>query len=335
MRVTVVRPDDLGTAEAGLWLGFQQSMPVGLNPFFSLTYIQAVGRSRDNARVALVEDGGQIVAFFPFEVRAHSIGIPIGFPMNNLQGIIGIDLPLDARWVVRQAGLRGWRFGSVAVEQRALAPFHYAGSVAPCPAIDLTTGDLSHISARNKARRALEREFGPVTLEWHTADPGEVERMIAWKSRRYVGASRLFGDPTARSIVAELAETKSGDCAGVVSVLRAGERSIAVHLGLRGPRALAGWFMSYDPELSRFAPGMMLWRPLAQAAAEHDVCQIDLGPGQDAYKFELANNSYMVAGGAVWTTNAEAVGRKVFRNLRSALHRRTALTRTEIHDEHS
>jgi len=316
MRVTVVRPGDLGTVEAALWRSFQHSTPEGLNPFMSLTYVQAVGRARANARVAVVEEHGQIAAFLPFELGTHGLGMPIGYPMNNLQGFIGSGVPIDARRVVKQARLRGWRFDSVPVDQRTFASFHYQGTTVPCPIIDLAKG-MSHISAREKARRALEKQHGTVSLEWNSTQAAQIDRLIEWKSHKYHGASLLFSDPTARSIVKELAASDTDDCRGVVSVLLAGEQSVAVHLGLLGPRSLAGWFMAYDPALSHFAPGMMLWLPLAKAAEERGIGQIDLGAGQDTYKFELSNDSYIVAGGAVWARKAEAACRKIFRDFRS------------------
>jgi CelD/BcsL family acetyltransferase involved in cellulose biosynthesis len=316
MRVTVVRPGDLGTAEAALWRRFQHSTPEGLNPFLSLTFVQAVGRARANARVAVVEEHGQIAAFLPFELGTHGVGMPIGYPMNNLQGFIGSGVPIDARRVVKQARLRGWRFDSVPVDQRTFASFHYEETTVPCPIIDLTKG-TSHISPREKARRALEKQHGTVSLEWNSTQPAQIDRLIEWKSRKYHGTSLLFSDPTTRSIVKELAASDSDDCRGVVSVLLAGEQSVAVHLGLLGPCSLAGWFMSYDPALSHFAPGMMLWLPLAKAAEERGISRIDLGAGQDTYKFELSNDSYIVAGGAVWVRKAEAACRKIFRRLRS------------------
>lgn len=318
MRVTVVRPGDLGPGEASLWARFQETSELTRNPFLSLTFAQAVGRARANARVAVVEDDGQIAAFLPFEVGAHGVGMPIGYPMNNLQGFIGAGAPVDARWAVRRAGLRGWRFTSVPAGQQSLAPFHYEGTTVPCPVIDLTKGDLAHISVRRKARRALERQIGAVRLEWNSAEPAHVGRLIEWKSHKYGGTSELFSDQTARRIVEELAVSTDEDCRGVVSVLFAGAQPAAVHLGLLGPRSLAGWFMSYDPELSSFAPGMMLWHPLATAADERGVGQIDLGAGQDTYKFELSNDSYVVAGGAVWVSRAEAVARGIYRRLRAS-----------------
>jgi CelD/BcsL family acetyltransferase involved in cellulose biosynthesis len=123
MQVTVVRPGDLGPSEADLWAKFQRSWPVMSNPFLSLTFAQAVGRCRPGARVAVVEDGGKIEAFLPFERAALAMGVPIGHPMNDLHGFIGSGAPIDARLVVRRAGLRGWRFAHAPAEQRALAPF--------------------------------------------------------------------------------------------------------------------------------------------------------------------------------------------------------------------
>jgi CelD/BcsL family acetyltransferase involved in cellulose biosynthesis len=263
--------------------------------------------------VAVVENGEEIVAFFPFELAAHRVGMPIGFPMNNLQGFISSGLPVDARQVVKQAHLRGWRFDAVPVDQHAFAPFHYAGTTEPCPVIDLTKGDLPHISTRKKARRALEQKFGTVSLEWNSAESAYVDQMIEWKSHKYYGTKRLFSDPTARSIVEDLAASNGEDCRGVVSVLRAGERPAAIHFGLLGPRSLVGWFMAYDSELSRFGPGKMLWHPLAKAAEERGISQIDLGPGRESYKLGLSNGSYRVAGGAIWVSRAEAVGRNAYR----------------------
>ena len=319
MRVTVVRPGDLGAAEATLWRSFQDSTPQGLNPFMSFTFTQTVDRFRPSARVAVVEDEGHIVAFLPFERRAYGAAMPIGHPMNNLQAFMSDGFPMDMRWAVKQARLAGWRFTCVPADQRVLVPFHHEGTTVSCPVIDLAKGDLSLIGARKKARRALEKQFGPVSLEWNNAQPAHIERMIDWKSHKYHGTARLFSDQTARSIVECLATSTDSDCSGVVSVLFAGEQPIAVHIGLLGPRSLAGWFMSYDPALRAFAPGMMLWNPLAAAAAEREVTQIDLGAGQDIYKFGLSNDSYMVAGGAVWARRSEAAARKLFRRFRARL----------------
>ena len=326
MRVSVVRPAELGPSEARTWAKFQQHSPVTLSAFFSLTFTQAIGRSRPNARVAVIEDNGQIEAFLPFEVSAARLAMPIGYPMNDLHGFIGSGAPIDARRVIRKAGLRGWRFISAPTEQQPLVSHQYQGTVVQVPVINLRTGYESQLSRRRKSRRALERQLGTISLEWHSSRHEHLRQLLAWKARKYGGTRKLLADPTAVGIVEELAAAPNEDCRGVVSVLFGGEQPLAVHLGLLGPWALSGWFTSYDPGLGRFAPGMMMWSPLAEAAAEHGVPRIDLGYGQDAYKFSLANDSYPVAGGAVWSSPLEAAARSVYRRLRQQAPSRLTLS---------
>lgn len=324
MQVTVVRPGDLGPAEAALWSGFQARSPVQSDPFLSLTFAQAVGRYRPAARVAVVEEGGRIEAFLPFELAAHKIAVPIGGSMNNLQGFIGSGTPLDARAIMRKAGLRGWRFVHVPADLDALRPYHYEDTEVRCQVISLRAGYQDYMNSRRKQtvkriaekRRFLARQAGELSLVWNSSRPEDLRQIIEWKTGKYAGARHLFADQAAVRIVAELAACDRDDCRGVVSVLAAGGRPVAAHLGLAGPRGLAWWFPSYDGAAARFSPGTIMLFALAQEAANRGVAQIDLGAGQDRYKFSLANASYPVAGGAVWVSGAERAVRRVYRQLR-------------------
>jgi CelD/BcsL family acetyltransferase involved in cellulose biosynthesis len=322
VHVTVVRPGDLGPAEAVLWRKFQHASPVTLSPFLSLTFAQAVGRSRPNARVAVIEVDGQIEAFFPFDLNARKMAQPIGHPMNDLQGFIWSGAPLDARAVVRQAGLRGWRFISAPAEHAILKPYHYAGTIIQCPVIDLSEGYDSYISSRNKSsmkkiaekRRCLGRRIGTVSFDWDNSSPERLRDLIGWKSANYSSARALLGqEPAAAVILEELAAADNEDCRGVLSVLFAGERAVAAHLGLQGPHGLAGWLPSYDRDLSRFSPGMIMILGLVEEAAGRGVSRIDMGSGQFDYKFRLATGSYPVAGGAIWASRAEEAARSLYR----------------------
>jgi CelD/BcsL family acetyltransferase involved in cellulose biosynthesis len=325
MRVSVVRPGDLGPSEAALWAGFQESSPEIQSPFLSLTFAQVVGRSRPNARVAVVEDDEGIAAFLAFELAPHRIGMPIGYPMNNLQAFVARGTPLDARQVVRKAGLRGWRFVAAPAQQQALAPHHYEGTAVQAPLIDLSNGYKPYHLSRSRnlldttkrRLRSLERQVGPVSLEWGTSAPEHVRQLIDWKCAKYGGARELFSGPTARRIVEECATTSSEDCGGLVKVLRAGERPVAVLLSLTCPNGLSEWFSAYDNEMSRFSPGTVLDLSIAEEAARRDITRIDMGAGQDRYKFRLANASYPVAGGAVWASRWEQAARGIYRRFRA------------------
>jgi CelD/BcsL family acetyltransferase involved in cellulose biosynthesis len=324
MRVTVVRPADLGPGEAVLWAKFQRTPPVTLSPFLSLTFAQAVGRHRPGARVAVVEDGGQIEAFLPFELTASKLAMPIGYPMNNLQGFVGSGAPIDAKPVIRRAGLRGWRFSHAPADQEALLPHSYPEANVPCPVIDLRAGYEAYHQGLNKKvsyeaarrRRGLERRFAAVSLEWHCAQPAAaLTKLIEWKSGMYGGARELFADQAAVRIAEELSGTVSDDCAGVLSVLSAGSTPIAAMLSLAEPHGLSTWFPSYDAEFRHSSPGTMLSLAVAEEAARRGITLIDFSAGQDAYKFRLANGSYPVVGGAVWAHRAEETARRIYRRL--------------------
>ena len=194
------------------------------------------------------------------------------------------------------------------------------------PAIDLSGGYESYFNGRSKSlttkkmrqRRSLERQVGTVCLEWQSSLPGDsLRQLVAWKASKYHGTEELFSDPTALRILEELGSAEDEHCRGIVSVLRAGQRPVAINLGMTGPRGLTGWFAAYDAELSRFSPGTLLILAVAEEAASQGLGYYDLGYGQDSYKFRLANTSYLVAGGAVWASRTEQAARRLYRQLRS------------------
>lgn len=323
VRVTVVRPDELGPHEAEAWSRFQQSSPVTTNSFLSLSFTQVVGRARAAARVAVVEEGGAPIAFLPFEISSGNVGMPIGWPLSDLQGFVGSGARLDAREIVKRAGLRGWYFRHAPADQQPLVRHQYRNTTIQALVIDLEHGGYhQYLAGRSKSlvrntarlRRVMERQLGTVSLEWSSSRPEHLRRLVEWKSGKYGAIRRLFAeDPTALAIVEELATADYADCCGIVHVLSAGGRPIVVYVDLLSFGSLTGWFTAYDPELSRFSPGTMMFLALAEDAANRGILRMDLGYGEHSYKFRLANDSYNVAGGAVWASGMEHAARRAYR----------------------
>ena len=323
MRVTVVRPCELGPHESEMWTKFQRVSPETLSPFMSLTFAQAVARARQNARVAIAEDGGEITAFLPFESASDKVALPIGHPMNDFHGFISSGAPIDARSVVKAAGLRGWRFDHAPASQGVLAPYCYDGGQVQASLIDLTDGFNQYLGSRSRSfvaklgrqRRAVERQFGPVSLTWRSPDLSHLDRLIQWKSQKYSRTRQMFSDDKTAQIIKELAMTDKDDYAGLVSVLHAGGRTVAVNLAMLSPRGLTGWFAAYDPEVARFSPGTMMFFAIAEEAAAQAINRFDLGYGQDSYKSRLANRYYPVVSGVVWASRMERYARLTYRRL--------------------
>ena len=324
MRVTVVRPGDLGPGEASLWARFQKSCPELQNPFFSLTFAQVVDRYRPNARVAVVEDDGTIQAFLPFDVGPQRIGMPIGDPMNNLQGFVSEGATIDARRVIRKSGLRGWRYTAAPSGQRALAAHHYRGTLVEASLIDLSAGTspISPAGPRSSPMisrqqwRSLERRVGSASLEWGSTASSTSGSSSTGRVARYGGTRELFAEAAARSILEELSASSSEECGGVVTVLRAGDQVLAVSSSLTCPGIVSGWFMGHDHEMRKFSPGKLVLLATAEEAARRHITRFELGAGQDPYKSRVTNGSYPVAGGAVWAIPGERAARGLYRRWR-------------------
>jgi len=326
MRVTVVRPNELGPDEAALWSTFQASTTATRNPFLSLTFARAVGRARSSARVAVIEQDGVIGGFLPFDLTRPGIAIPIGWPMNDLQGLVTSSGAPELRTVVKLAGLRVWRFDHLLSEQAARLPYRLP--TFQSPVIDLSDGYQSYLTWLNgkskvtaqtaRKRRALERDLGSVALEWNSPRPEDFRRVIEWKTEQYrrTGGNELFGDPAALRIAEELAASSDDDCAGIVNVLRADGRPVAAHFGIATRNELSWWFPTYDPDLGQYSPGMTMLMAVTEESARRRMTRIDLGAGQQSYKLRVATGSYAVAKGAVHANRAEGAGRRAYRQMR-------------------
>ncbi|MER7520322.1 GNAT family N-acetyltransferase [Streptomyces sp. NPDC126499] len=318
MVITVLRPTDLGPAEADAWRGMLDDGAVPANPFLSPEFARAVGLRRPAARVAVLTEAGRPVGFFPFERRPLGLGRPIGDGICDAQGLVHSArlTTWDTDALLRACRLYAWQFDHLTTGQ---GPFeagitHRAGS----PVIDLSgvaegRDLLAHCSvkflrdARAKERR-LARRVGDVRFVFDESDPNALTTLMAWKSAQYLATGRpdLFARPWAAETLRELHGTRSPACSGVLSVLYAGDRPVAFHFGLRSQHMLCHWFPAYDRELATFSPGLLHLRKLVEAAAAEGLSRIDLGKDDYAWKTSVKTGDAPVAEGQVARATAVA-----------------------------
>jgi len=180
----------------------------------------------------------------------------------------------------------------------------------------LTKGVAKKISRTGTYRRALQRELGEVSFEWNSSDPANLALLLKWKSSQYENVRLLASDPSGLSLVQDLAASDNADCAGVTSVLYAGTKPVSIVLSLRGGPVLAPWILAYDPEYSRFSPGMIEWLALFEDAAARGVEMVDFGYGLMPYKKQFGNATYQVSGGGVWASRLGSAARALYRKAR-------------------
>src|SRR3954467_10027065 len=114
MHVSVVKPGELDADLQRLWKDFQYADETLANAFLDVRFAIEVGRVREDARVAVIEDAAETVGFFAYEAGRSRIGRPIGAGACDCQALImrpGRDV--DPHQLLRGAGLAMWEFDHV------------------------------------------------------------------------------------------------------------------------------------------------------------------------------------------------------------------------------
>src|SRR5438105_14519266 len=149
--------------------------------------------------------------------------------------------------------------------------------------------------------RASEREVGPLHFIAHSPDATLLQKALAWKSRQYLKSDKkdLFALNWTRGLIERLHATQTEDFSGMLSALYAGDKLVAVPMGMRSLTVLHYWFPSYDEEMARYSPGLLLLLKMAEHAPSVGLRVIDLGKGMSLYKERLMNASVMLVSGSV------------------------------------
>ena len=127
----VVVPTELDETQRARWRQIQKSEPNLNSPFFNPEFTMAAAADRPGARVAILEDAGQIVAFFPFE-KDGRIGEPIGRQLSDFHAVIASpQTDWDVVQMMRACGLVLWEFKNLMAYQKPLVRYHQGMSRSP------------------------------------------------------------------------------------------------------------------------------------------------------------------------------------------------------------
>ena len=333
MQVTLIPGNELGPDPVLRWRELQQSNPILTSPFFAPEFTLAVASARDDVEVAVVEQNGKVAAFFPFQRRDRSIGTPVGGIFSDYQALIcQPKFECDPRELVRRCRLTTWDFDHLVASQQFLVPFHRSRDVSP--QMDLANGYEAYAAGRRQAgseqikkcltqMRAVERDLGPLHFVGHSPEPTLLRQALTWKSRQYLksGKQDLFGLGWTNKLLERIQATHTHDFAGMLSALCAGDKLMAVHMGMRSGTILHYWFPSYDEEMARYSPGLLLLLKMAEHAPSLGLRMIDLGKGMSLYKERLMNASTPLAAGSVELPSWLSFRRGVERKMRTLLRK--------------
>jgi CelD/BcsL family acetyltransferase involved in cellulose biosynthesis len=338
VKVEVVPAGALTADQLARWSQIQQSDAALESPFFSPQFTRIVAVARDDVYVGVLEHDGRTVGFFPFQLGRWGAGRPVGWTISDYQGVVAERCAAwDAKELIRACGLKVWKFDHVIAVQPQFHPFGQTRRESPV--IDVSVGfdtylrerrdaGVGEISAAQRKMRKLEREQGDLRFERHVADPGALATLLRWKTDQYLrtGIADKFSHPWIRQVLELVHTSEDESFAGMLSLLFAGDRVVAAHLGMRSNSVWHYWFPAYDPEFARYSPGLTLLLKMAEQAPSLGIRAIDLGKGDERYKRSLMSGTVTLIEGRVELPSLAAVTGRAGEGAK-ALVRRTSVAR--------
>ncbi len=313
MKIHHIAGHELSPDLAARWAALQRRDRTFESAFFHPEFTRAVANVKSNVELAIIEDGGRALGFFPFERASARLGVPVGGSLSDYHGIVSdkeLDPAFDPVDLLRACGLDCWDFDHLPVAQSLIVsnPRRRIES----PRIDLSQGFAAY--ARNKSaagsqfidrakylERRLAREAGPVRFVAQSSDRSVFDRLRQWKSAQYLRTHQvdIFRSDATRELFDILHHTQTGEFAGTLSALYAGDQLVAAHFGLRSRDCWHYWFPAYDAAFYRYSPGQILILKMAAGAEALGVRSIDLGAGAQPYKLRLATGSALLSAGSL------------------------------------
>ena len=229
--------------------------------------------------------------------------------MNDVHGVLG-GQNLSADQILR--GLES--IGVESVSYHAAADFHgtnerFEFRVMKSHHLDLSQGwdaycawakkNSSTIKRHGQKSRALAKKLGELRFEFQNTDPAALEQLIALKRAKYQRTKTfdILSVEWAANLLRHIHSIQTEEFAGILSTLHAGDQLVAAHFGMLTDKMLHYWFPTFNIEFSQYSPGTELLLRSAKECCDRGLGKLDLGFGDDDYKFKFSNANDWVSCG--------------------------------------
>ncbi len=333
MDISLLRAHELTGEQINAWRSLLRDSEFD-NPFYAPTFTQAIAQFRDDVEVAVVQQNGDDVGFFPFQRTVKHVGRPVGWKINDFQGaVVAPNVQVDPREILRQCRLAVWRFDHLPLSQSWCSEAHII--CADSPYIDVEQGYDTYLTTKfangssrlktlaRKARK-LQRENGPLRFEFNCTDPAVFARLLDWKSQQLqqMNTYNVLAENWVQDSLQYLRESDDPDCAGVLSAIWSGDSLVAAHFGIRSASVLHWWFTAYNAAFNQYSPGAILLLKLIEHCSGTTLKRIDLGKGMESYKQSFLSGVTPLAEGAIartaWRQTQQRVVYRLVRSVRTS-----------------
>ncbi len=313
LRVDIVDASQLCGEIADSWSAIRSQNLHLASPYFDPEFTKAVARVRRDVEIAIVRNGmDEIVSFLPYQRICSQSAEPVGGRLNDAHGIIAdsrqslVDVVTQ---VMRVARLRSFGFHAVPRRDPQLARFEF--NEIQSHHIDLRDGwsaykDWSRAKTmifrrQGQKTRALERNVGPIRFEFDCTNAEALERLIELKREKYQRTKTfdILSVNWTSDLLREISNIDTHGFKGILSTLSAGDHLVAAHFGMISGNILHYWFPVFDPYFSKYSPGTELLLRVAQTASTQGIGKVDLGYGDDSYKYKFCNGTESMSCGKV------------------------------------
>ncbi|MBU1540947.1 MAG: GNAT family N-acetyltransferase [Alphaproteobacteria bacterium] len=301
LKVEIVAVEALGEAEWSEWRAILAANPALASPYFRPEFARIAGGVSPRASVAVFSRGDRTVGFFPHQRRGGAVQ-PLAAPMNDYHGVIArpglapsLEEVAEALGAAR-LNLTAWVGPTALGEDRRTVQVElgdegydgwYAGRRA-------THGKF--FKDKERARRSMEGELGPLRVERDLRDPALLDWLIDLKRDQYrrTGRHDIFACGWTADLLHALLRAEGDGFGASMAALWAGDRLTAVEYSLHAGDQYHFWFPGYEPSLSRCSPGILLSMETMRLAAEHGYRTFDFGFEGEHYKKYFCNGFKVV-----------------------------------------
>ena len=341
LKVEMLGVDALSADHWTLWEQMRLANPALSSPYFRPEFTRIAAGVTPGARVAVLHRGEDVVGFFPHQTRGGAIQA-LAAPMNDYHGII--SHPETAPTLSHVADLldgnrlnvSGWvgPGGAGKVREAVMAVLPDDG-FEPWYAERRTTQG-KYFKDKERARRSLESELGPVRVELGLRDPDLLKQVVNLKRDQYrrSGLHDVFACGWTVRLLEALMQAE-GDFGASIAGLWAGDKLCALEYSLHADSHYHFWFPAYVPGLARCSPGVLLSLETMRRGSEQGYRVFDFGFGGEHYKKYFCNAAQSLReaviqkpglkaslGGAAAATLETLVGPVRSEALRTSLRRR-------------
>lgn len=301
LQIEVVKADHLTVADRVLWRAMVEANPDLASPYFRWEFTEIAARISPNAAVAIFSRGGRTIGYFPHQRRGSAIQ-PLGAPMNDYHGVIA--MPGEAPSLATVAALlnaprlnvSAWVGPSGAGELRETLM-----TVTPEEGFDAWYAERrqtwgKYFKDKERARRSLETELGPIRVQRGLTDPALLDQLIQLKRDQYARTGRhdIFACGWTRDLLHALMASEHEDLGASMAALWAGDKLTAIEYSLHAGDRYHFWFPAYQPGLARCSPGILLTMDTMRLGCDAGFRVFDFGFGGEGYKKYFCNATQTV-----------------------------------------